>query len=136
MSQERKSILIRWIILAVVAAALFILLSPILYRPRTQWVGTYTFHQPDVSVEFLPGGAERVRVDAQEKTIPKEQLESSPLYQEAWRRLRERSGVGNRYFELRWARVIRFWLPPVLLLYLILFKWWPPKTDYLTGPRL
>lgn len=135
MSSDRKSLFIRCAILVAGGVALFILLSPILYRPRTQTTGSYTFQHPDVSIEFLPDGAQRVRVDGNEETIPEEQLESSPLRQEAWRRLHARSGMGERYFELRWGRIIRWWLPPVVLLYFLLFRWWPPKTDYVTGPR-
>jgi hypothetical protein len=137
MNSERKSTTIRVILLICGAVILFVVLSPILYFPRTRTAATYTMHHPDVSIDFEPGGAQRIRVDGEEAIVPKDETETHPLAKEAWRRVMDRGGrLGEPEFPLRWSRVVRFWLLPVVLLYFLLFRWWPKKHDYVTGSRL
>ena len=137
MDPERKSIAVRITILVSGAILLFIVLSPVVYYPRTRLSATYTLHHPDVSIDFEPGGVQRVRVDGEEALVPKAEVESNPLAKEAWRRIMDRGGpLGKPEVVLSWPRVVRFWLLPVVLLYFFLFRWWPKKTDYVTGPRL
>jgi hypothetical protein len=135
MTRQRKSILIRLLVLAAFAVALFIVESPLLYHLRIRDRDTLSFAKAGVSLVFETSGMARVRIDDREEVIPKAELSASPFYQEALRRVTSQSRLGQPYFELCWPRLIRFWLPGAVLLYFILFRWWPPRTDYVAGPR-
>ena len=135
MTRPRKSILIRLLVLAVFAAALFIVEAPLLYHFRIRDRDTLSFAKAGVSLVFETGGVARVRIDDREEVIPKAELSASPFYQEALRRVTSRSRIGQPYFEPCWPRILRFWLPGAVLLYFILFRWWSPRPDYVTGPR-
>ena len=136
MTPERKSWIIRLLLLAAFMAALFIVESPLLYHLRIRDRDKLSFAKAGVSVESEPGGMTHVRIDDREEAIPRTELSASPFYQEALRRVTSQSRIGQPYFELCWPRLIRFWLPGAVLLYFVLFKWWPPKKDYVTGPRV
>jgi hypothetical protein len=129
MTSERKSWIVRLLVLAAFATALFIVESPLLYHLRIRHHDTLSFSKAGVSLVFEPGGMARVKIDDREESIPKAELSASPFYQEAVRRVTSQSRIGQPYFELCWPRLIRLWLPGAVLLYFIFFRWWPPKTD-------
>jgi len=136
MTTERKNWIVRLVVFAAFAAALFVVESPLLYHLQIRNRDTLSFAKAGVSLVFEPSGMARVTIDDRVETIPRSELSASPFYQEALRRVTSQSRIGQPYFELCWPRITRFWLPGAVLLYFVLFKWWPPKTDYIAGSRV
>jgi hypothetical protein len=134
MRQKHKGLLIRCALLAVFGVALFVLLSPFIYRPRTRTSAIVTLS--DVGVTIQSGsnpGTIHVKVDDREETIPRGQEERSALYREASQRIASNTHLGERYIAFSWFRFIRWWLPPIALAYWLLFRLWQPRRDYVEG---
>ena len=134
MTQKHKALLIRWLLLVVFGVVCFVLLSPLIYRPRTRTSGSVTLS--DVGVTIQSGGKPGtiyVKVDDREETIPRGQEESSELYREAMQRIASSTRLGEKYIAFSWGRFIRWWLPPTALAYWLLFRVWQPRRDYLEG---
>ena len=124
--KKRKELLLKTGILLAVAAILFVVLSPVFYRVSSPGNSTsYQLQHPDVSILYQQDGTARVRVDESEVVIPNTEMDSHPLAKEAWRRIMERGEPAQPVATLQWSRVIGFWLVPVLVLYWLLFRWYP-----------
>jgi hypothetical protein len=111
----------------VVGLALFILMSPFLYRLSIRYHDSVRLAEVGVSIEFRPDGAAEVTVDGQTEVIPRVELERSSHYQEAMRRITSRMRMGQPYFHLCWPIVFVLWLPAVVVAGVVLFWVWPIK---------
>jgi hypothetical protein len=85
-------------------------------------LGVSLFWEPDVVV---------VRVDDREERVPKSQLATTPIYQEAIARLPRSDRPALT--EVRWIRVLRYWIPLTALSWWLLFRVWQPPRPYIEG---
>ena len=127
MSTKLKSFLIHVAVLAVVAVALFILMSPFLYPLGIRYHNSVTLADAGVSIVFPGDGSAEVTVDGKTEIIPRAELDGSPHYQEAIRRISSRMRIGQPYFHLCWPIVFVLWLPAVLVAGIVLFLLWPVR---------
>jgi hypothetical protein len=88
-----------------------------------------------VSIIYNPNGTATVKVDDREQTIQKQELESSPLYNEAIKRISSHttSRLGQPYQAFRPTRFIRWWLLPTIFFYVLVFHLWQPRRPYIEG---
>lgn len=75
-----------------------------------------------------------VRVDNREERVPKSQLESSPIYQEAINRIPRDNRP--RMTEVHWRYVRRIWIPLLVFTWVFLFRVWQPMRPYVDGTKV
>jgi hypothetical protein len=127
---KRHDIRLRSAILAGVAVLSLLYLTSSLqhsaYRPSSGVI----YPQYGVSL-FWEMDAVAVKVDDREERVPREQLGTSAIYQEAIARIPrdERPAVS----EVRWGRVFRSWITLTALTWWLLFRVWQPQRPYIEG---
>jgi hypothetical protein len=127
-----NDIKVRSIILAGVAGVSFWCLTAAWRAPAVDSRVSSGRFYPEAGVSFFwEQNAVVVRVDDREERVPYSQLSSSAFYQQAMARLPE--GERPTDTHIRWSRVIRYWIPIVVIAWLVLFRLWLPLRPYVEG---
>lgn len=135
MIPKSKSLVIRCTVFLILALLLFVLVQPFFYIQRLRTSDSVTLEEVGVSITHTPNGDTTVKVDDREQTVPKHQLEASPLYKEAMLRMSSRisSRIGQPYPVFRLRRFIQGWVLPMAVLYVVMFHVWQPRKPYIEG---
>lgn len=121
------------VVLAGVAALSLLFLTSTLQRPAHDSFSGLMYPQYGVTI-LWEVDAVAVTIDGREERVPKDQLANSPIYQEAISRIprSDRPAIS----EVRWERVLRYWIPLNVLTWWLLFRGWQPSRPYMEGPRV
>ena len=127
---KRHDIMLRGAILAGSVVLSLLFFTSALKRPAYRPFSGVMYPQYGVSL-FWEMDAVAVKVDDREEKVSKAQLAISAIYQEAIARIPrdERPAIT----EVRWGRVLRYWLPLSALSWWLLFRVWQPSRPYIEG---